>query len=377
MDDDGNWDALIGEVYRSATDEAAREALPPAIARLVGGVHAAFWEVDPGNGRPTSRLVTNLPAEAEPLYQAHYHRLDPWMNGFDRGRMNAVQHGSEIVPDAALARSEYYNDFGRRFGTFHLIGTCLSLGGGRDPGAGVVSVLRPRAGEGFTAAEAARFGRLLPHMRRAWQIRRQLAGDGAATGWEDGAAAVLEGLRAAAAVVDGHGRVLLANAAAEELDRAGGLHLRGAPPDRVVYLDGREEARRLHRAIGDAARGGAGMEGWMALGPGGSCRVTVSPLPGPPGAGMAGGAGLALLVVTPRAPVTDEAALRRARSLYGLTRTEAEVALALADERSPAEIAAMRRVRLSTIRTQLLHAMGKAGAGDLRALAIRMTRLRE
>jgi len=376
MDDDAHWDALIGEVYRSTTDEAAREALPPAIARLTGGLHAAFWEVDPGSGQPTSTLIGTLPAEVDAPYQAHYHRSDPWLNGFDRDRVNVAHRGSDVVSDTVLARSEFYNDFARRFGIFHMIGTCLSLGEGPDAGFGVLSVFRPREREAFTEAEAARFGRLLPHMRQAWQIRRRLAGDGVPAGWESGAAAVLGGLGAAAAVVDGHGRVILVNAAAEGLDRAGGLHLRGAPPDRALCLDGREETRRLRRAIGEAARGGVGMEGLMALGPSGMCRVTVSPLPGPPGQGLARGAGLALLIVAPQAPATDEAALRRAQALFGLTRTEAEVTLALADERSPAEIAAMRGVRLSTIRTQLLHAMDKAEAGDLRALAIRMTRLR-
>jgi len=387
MTDDASWDGLVGDLYLSALDAEARARLPSALTGLVRGVTVAMWAADPRTGRPVSEMVTNLPCEAEALYRAHYHRLDPWLGSPALRRIGRVQHGAELVPDAVLARSEFYNDFGRRIGSFHVLGCCAPIGD--DPGAphGTLSVLRPRESGAFGTEEAGRLRRLVPHLRRAWQVGQRL---GAAPSVPRGdAGALLDGLRAAAVVADGHGRARLANAAAERLDAAGALRLRGAAPGAPVALPRAEDTRRLRAAVADAAGGGAGHE-WLAGADGpGRLRVTVSPLPravlgaalgAGPGAGpgaVPGGAGWALILVTPEALPRGEETLRRARRLFGFTRTEAEVALALADGMSPGEIAAGRDVMITTVRSQLRRALEKTGTNDLRGLAIRMTLLRD
>ncbi|MBP0493560.1 hypothetical protein [Roseomonas indoligenes] len=375
MSDDAAWEALIADIYLSATDLAARARVPAALARAVGGVSAALWMVDPRTGHPVSELLTNLPQEGATLYHQYYHRLDPWLAQSGRMTWNAVMHGAELIPDAELARSEYYNDFGCRIGTFHVIGSRMTLRA--DPAAafGALSVLRPKEQDAFSAGQAARLQRLLPHLQRAWQVAIQLAAPGgpaASLNWDLGVAAMMEGIRTAAVVTDGHGRVRLANSAAERLDGAGGLILRGAPPDRVLRLEREADTHRLLVAIADAARGGPGLECLFSLGVAGPCRITVSPLLRK----VAGGVGWTLVLITPEALTADETTLQRAQRLFGFTRTEAEVALALAAGQSPAEIAEARGVRISTIRSQLVSAQDKAEAGDLRALAIRLTLLR-
>ncbi|MCR0984719.1 helix-turn-helix transcriptional regulator [Roseomonas populi] len=376
MDDEAAWESLIADIYLSATDLAARARVPAALARAVGGASAALWMVDPRTGNPASDVLTNLPREGAALYSQHYHRLDPWMAHNSRMAWNEVTHGSELIPDAELARSEYYNDFGRHMETFHVVGTRLMLGTDPTAAFGALAVLRPKDKEAFAAAEAARLQRLLPHLRRAWQVSMQLASPGgpaASLNWDLGVAAVLAGIRTAAVVTDGYGRVRLTNPAAERLDTAGALILRGAPPDRVLRLEREEDTQRLLVAIADAARGGPGLECLLPLGAAGPCRITVSPLLQK----LPGCVGWTLVLITPEALASDEATLQRAQRLFGFTRTEAEVALALATGQSPGEIAEARGVRISTIRSQLVSAQDKAGASDLRALAIRLTLLRD
>ncbi|MCR0984720.1 helix-turn-helix transcriptional regulator [Roseomonas populi] len=373
MDDETHWDGLLGRIYLSPLDREARDSLPSALAKLVGGVQAAFWTLDPRTGMPDSPMVTNLPSETEPLYRSYYHRIDPWRTAINALQLDTVQLGTELIADAALRRTEYYADFGRRIETFHLIGACVAIG--RDPSSpvGRVSIIRPQGMEGFAAGESARLRRLLPHLRRAWQTGQQLArgGDTAAPAWTAGISAMLQALQAAAIATDGHGRVLVTNAESERLDAVGALRLRGAVPQRLLTLPEERATGTLRAAIGNAARGGAGMEAVLELGPAGQCRVTVSPL-----SRLVAGPGLALVVVTPEAVSTSEKTLRRAQQLFGFTRTEAEVALALAAGSSPKEIAEMRGVQISTVRSQLLRALDKAEAGDLRGLAIRLTLLR-
>ncbi|WP_338661889.1 hypothetical protein VQH23_16865 [Pararoseomonas sp. SCSIO 73927] len=376
MDDEAAWDALVGDIYLSATDAEARSRLPGALARMAGGATSSLWRVDPRTGRPVTDLLTNLPREASPLYQAYFHRLDPWMGPASRIETGRVARGAELIADEELARTEYYNDFGRHLDTFHVVGACMTLGNDPSGTVGTVSVLKPRNHGAFSAQDAARLQRLVPHLRRSWQIWQQIfvpGGPVMSFAWDRGVAAVLDGLGTAAVVTDGHGRVRQANAAAERLDTAGALRLHGAAPDRVLRLGSEGETRRLHAAIADAARGGAGMEGLLPLGPAGPCRLTVSPLQ----AHLAGGTGWVLVLITPEVMTPDEARLRRAQRLFGFTRKEAEVAIALAAGKSPAEIAEERGVRISTIRTQLVSAQEKAGAGDLRGLAIRVTLLRD
>lgn len=55
-------------------------------------------------------------------------------------------------------------------------------------------------------------------------------------------------------------------------------------------------------------------------------------------------------------------------ALFGLTAAEAKVAALLYDGHSPEEIAALREVRPSTVRTLLKRAVEKSGATNIRDL---------
>jgi DNA-binding NarL/FixJ family response regulator len=229
----------------------------------------------------------------------------------------------------------------------------------------------------FEQADARLLDNLLPHLRRAMQLRHRLTPG--PSSMSPGTAA-LDALATAVVVVDAELRVLVANAAAEAIavNRSGlrfvaqkvGLGAR----HRVLAALHHEDQRALHALVRATAKGGS---------PGGGLRVRdtsaapslaalVSPLPRrlSKGAGGLSGRvpGQALILLrdlraASRAP--DPNLLCR---LFGLTPAEAEVACALYGGATKSAVAAMRGLKESTIKSQVDSILLKTGTANLRDL---------
>lgn len=344
-------------------------------ARIAGGGSAVIWTVNPKTGGLAGPMLTDLPSEALALYAGHYYKSDPWMTRFALMDRNTVVRGSSLIDDSQLARSAYYNEFGSRFDTFHVIGAVLPLAADPALAFGAVAVLRPRNQGSFDDREISHLTRLLPHMRRSFQLSAQI-GDAASAIRDAALDGMLEALGFAAVVLDSHGRVLRANRAAERLDIAGvGLSLRGRAPDQSVVAALPNETRRLREAVWDAAHGGPGRALRLTLRPDGALLAIVCPvprrlatLPGLPRE-------LALLIMRPLLGAAADEVNRVATRFFHFTAGEAAVASALAAGLSPKEIAEGRGVRVSTVRTLLQRAQHKADARDLRDLVRSLTAL--
>jgi DNA-binding NarL/FixJ family response regulator len=271
---------------------------------------------------------------------------------------------------------------GRHVGLRHVVGTVVPLGA-----AGLMPVCLHRAdGEApFEPADAHLLDSLLPHLRRAMQLRHRLNPGSSSTA--PGTAA-LDALATAVIVVDAELRIILANAAAEAMaaDRLG-LHIVAqkvglGPRHRVVAALHHEDQRALSALVRATAVGGS---------PGGGLRVRdasltpalavlVSPLPRrlSEGAGGLTGRvpGQALILLrdlraASRAP--DPSLLRR---LFMLTPAEAEVACALYGGATKSAVAATRGLKESTIKSQVDSILLKTGTANLRDLERLLASLR-
>lgn len=368
------WDRLVGDLYSAAVDPEVAGRLPDGIARLIGGTSAVLWTLDTRRGGVADRMLTNVPNEAMALYAAHYHAHDPWVAQIRHTPADAVIRGSSLVDDATLARSVYYNEFGQQVGTFHVAGAMLPLGRAAEQAVGMLAVHRSRGLDGFAGDELEHLARLLPHVRGALQLRSQIT-EAAVAAESVAAGAVLEAFDTAAAVLDGHGRVLLANAKAEGMDLAGsGFRLRRMP-DQAVAVRSSGETRRLHAAVADAADSGAGGVLLLQV-EAGAVLAMVSPLPPSLCDRVRQPRGRVLLLLRPLHESGEAVLRRRGLALFGLTPAEVAVVAALCSGLSPQEIADARRVRISTVRTLLQRAQGKLGAGNLREVVRLVTLLR-
>jgi DNA-binding CsgD family transcriptional regulator len=279
-----------------------------------------------------------------------------------------------MVPDAEFVRSEFYVDFGRRLGLRYVVGTVVPLG---TAGVMPIGLHRPEGDSPFGESDALLLECLLPHLRRALQLRYQLR-PAAAPSMSPGLAA-LDALSAGILVVDGNAHVLVANAAAEAMSsRRSAIRLvclggGGARQTSVMALNHKDNVVLSALVKATAMGGSAG--GAVRLRDGSGTPVTaalVAPLPrrlmnrSGELAGRVAGQALILLRNLEALPNPPDAELLR--DLFGLTPAEAEVARALTGGVTKSSVASSRGIQLSTVRTQVRSILDKTGVANLRDL---------
>lgn len=373
--DETAWDALIGDLYLAALDGEAAARVAPALAKMLNAGTAALWSLDTRTGALAGRILNNFAPENMSAYAQHWHAYDPWTLPLVRSGYEGVIRGGELIEDKALLRHPFYAEYGVKTGHFHVMGSVLQPSG-RTPHVGAIAVQRPHHLGAFADQEFALLQRLLPHARRALQLDARVHAE--LLPLMAGRAA-LDAMETAAIVLDGHGTVLHANAAAETMDRT--MHvirLRKLGEDSRVSATRSEDTLWLRQAIADAARGGDG--GARRL-PGVGSQIyaaIVTPLPKRlADRGESGWLpGMALLVLRLIEPLTADKRLEDlCIRLFAFTPAEARTARLLVTGMSPEEIAEARDVRISTVRTLLTRGMDKSGAQNLRHFAIMLASL--
>jgi PAS domain-containing protein/DNA-binding CsgD family transcriptional regulator len=373
--------ALTDLIYDAASGGTPWASVGRGLERLVNAGSAALMAGDFGAGTHEILYHAAIPPAAVAAYQQHYRSVDLWTNRAARaaaslppGRIPRVWTSGHLVPDSEFLRSEFYNDFGRRHGLRYVVGTVVHLGA-----AGVmpIGLHRPDGAPPFDPQDARLLQAVLPHLRRALQLRHQLR---PAQATASATQAALDGLPVGAIVVDAEGQVMLANLAAEAIAASqGGIQLvqsRGSARGRRLALSAchNEETAKLleliRRTASCGASGGA-LRAWNRLRTH-AVAVFVSPLPrrladaesGP--VGCVPGRALVLLRDLQAAKIPPAAGLLR--ELFGLTAHEAEVARALYGGVTKEAVAAARGLRATTIKTQVDAILAKTGAANLRDL---------
>ena len=337
------------QIYEALFDNEALEQLSQRLADAVGGRSSILnWRHHDGGYEALSYCY--FAPDFMEAYVEAWATLDPWViAGRQPAVVNQVVLLDELVPSSTYARSAIYNDFIRAWGddTFHTMGVVVST----DWGDGVIGVNRGRKARAFEADELARLQRYARDVGRVLTLRGELA---AARRAKDVSCATLDTMAVAVAVVAWNGRLVEANEAAETVfERADGLFCRAGVIGAVSHGDGAglEHAIALATAASQPTAASvvvtrrAHMEPYL---------VTASPLVTPSTSRCA------MLIF--RDPETRDPSLTgRLRGLFSLSKAEAEIAIDLAEGRSPAEVAARRLVTANTLKTQLASLMGKMG----------------
>jgi DNA-binding CsgD family transcriptional regulator len=366
----------VAAFYDAATSPELWPAVGERLAHLLGArvVVARLGSSDAGLGELV--FYTGPMPTPQPEYVEYYHKLDPHLAAAlapptPEARRGILGH--EFMDLRAYRRSEFYSDFGRRVGIAHTLGASTRL---EDGAPARLGLFRPETMESFGAAERRLLAALMPHFWRALELswlRPPL--DAAAAGL-----GVLDALARALVVVDEASRVSFANAAAVRLaDTAdGGLRLMRLGPvgrdNLVLSAAHREDAATLAKAIGRVTRRGSPGEALRLRRVGGGrapgLAALVSPLPARlPTFGARPGVapGLALVIVTDPSQHTPPSTAMLSE-VFGLSRSEAAVASALAGGRSADEVARARGTGLETVRSQIRSVLSKTGAVNLRDL---------
>lgn len=339
------FEALVDGLYDAAVDARDWRDLAGTLAQGFGA-SSAVLKIQGEHGIELLRSTDNLVvAPQDGAWAEHWHRNDLWVERSLALGAAGIVTSEQLVPQREFERSGYYQDWNRRLGIFHMIGTVFPLDAGRS---GVVGIHRPRDAAAFDAPERHRLAALLPHLRRALRLHAQLATTRLR---EQAGLASLERLHVAAMVVDGQGRLLQANRRAEAALRGRlGLSLRTGR----VATDDPSLAPRWRRLLAPTPPRRARALALPAADGGVPVTLLATPLRTPWSPEDA----VLLLIRDPRAESPAGAVLRE---LFGLTATEAAVAVAYADGLSSDEVVARLGIGRGTVRSHLKQVFAKTG----------------
>jgi DNA-binding CsgD family transcriptional regulator len=346
---------LIGLAYDAALDAERWPQFLLRLARALGAVCPGLNVAGPdGDGLGIWFAPEQDPAYLS-AYEAYFNRLDlrrPRIQGLAAG---SVFVGQRLLDDAELVRSEFYQDFLRPQGYFHILGAVPLKD---EEAMAVLRVLRPPDAAPFAAAETRLLGLLVPHVERALRVHRQMASARASA---RAAFDALDRFPTGVVVLDARGRVLAANRKAESLLAAGdGLTQDG----RGLAVRSPAAQAELARLLAHAARRQPVPHGGTMTVPRGAGRAPLELLvtPARGGADPALGERAAVLVFVADREHAVEATPAVVARLLRITPAEARLALAVANGSTLDEAALEFGISPHTARTQVKQAMAKTGS---------------
>jgi DNA-binding CsgD family transcriptional regulator len=357
-------DSLIRRIY-DAVDNA--DALPDVLSGLcerIGGENGMLGVLMKAPGPLPYPVLFRLdPAVMKTLYARH-------INNVWRRHGVAIPVGIPVASDSLVSldevrRTDFYGEilepWGVAHGAFFVIDDTPKFHV-------AMSINRSTTRGPFTSTELEASQELLPHLRRAMQLRLLLERN---REQEKLALEALDQLAAGVLILDSGAHVLFANTAAQEI---------AAPQDVLVLTDGtvrcrqREQSDILRRLVGSAIAGGPG--GLLLLNAS-SRRLPVSMLVAPlvgtlavslAAQGLQGAAAIFLSDPERHAATLSE----HLQGLYKLSPTEARVAWLIARSDSIRDAANSLGVAPETVRTHLKHIYAKTGVNRQSALAYLM-----
>jgi DNA-binding CsgD family transcriptional regulator len=352
-------DEIIARLYEAALDDTPWPAVMTDLATTLKLRSASLLIVDHATGGIafdcSAGLGTSLEdvAEGGEAYRHHYAGLD-----YRRAHIEQLPTGSwsschKHFGDDAVKHSEFFNDYVRRWDLRYLTGARVARTVEQSAFVGLMrsEALGPIAGteQEFLARLAQHLSRALALHLRQRTLRQQLR-----FGLD-----ALNALDYALCVVRDDGVLLFANAAAEVLLGTGRLlRIRGGRLVTAQALFSREldDTIRLtaHTGVAGAARIA------LAANSGGFVSITTLRLPPSPADELPPGSKVLVALQVPSREL-GTARGPMLRRLYRLSEREAELAEMLAGGVTPTEYAALRGVKIATVRTQIQSILRKVG----------------
>lgn len=356
MDDQLSSD-LVASLFEAALDDLSWSGIAARVAAACG-VGGGAIIVMRGSDIADMSVTENILSSAAP-YEAHYKFIDPWRTRALPAPMGSVRLSSELFPEEELVRGEFYNDFARKVGMFRPLNAYVRVD---ESTVMSVGVEEPYARRLLDHDDKPLIARIAPYLGRAMQLRLRLRSReaGTAAGW-----AIIDRLAIPAVVCDRLGTMLMVNEAAESI--FGGMRGEAGSP-RTIAAPTPDQTAVLLRLIGATAGGGPGAA-LQLVGQSTRYLTLVTPLPSQ----VRDERGLVLVTMREAASRSFDADLLR--EMFGLSATQAALAVALYDGSTPDEFADGRGIRISTVRTHLAEVLARMGATDQRELVALLGRI--
>jgi DNA-binding CsgD family transcriptional regulator/PAS domain-containing protein len=365
---------LIDGIYAAALDSALWPQCLAQISDILGAERAALQSLEANPLTTTIHAIHGWPPELLVPYLRDYADLDLLARDALTKGEGEIYHEGKYPNQSEFLRSVTHNEFFAKHDAVHLLGALVT----RAPRYGVLlSCRRGRRRGPFNDGEQHLLSALLPNLKRAFQVHRQLVGLDLRGSLFANA---LDQLRIAIFVLNCDGRVLHMNSAAEAiLGHKDGLRL----ARRQIMATTKANSDFLSQLVADALRP-TGRGGTMTISRPSSRRdyqLMVAPLPSrhPGPADLPQGRAV-VFVSDPT--ILKEPPCNALVAMYGLTRAEAALAAHISAGNSLAEWGEQNGISYNTARTHLQHVFDKTGVtrqGELVALfsAIRAVAIAE
>ena len=349
---------LVDQLYEAAASGGWQRFLG-SLAESLRSVIPGLYLHDGLTARQTLGVTVDLDPRWATAYDTYYIDRDLRRQKIWTLPAGEVFIGSELLPDRELVRSEFYNDFLRPQGYFHLLGAVPLK---QDDAFAVLRLIRPRSATGFAAEERDLVRRLVPHLARGLLLSRQVA---LAEARRNEVVEALDWFPTGVVLLDCQGRVVAANRSAEDLLAAGdGLRtdrdgMRAASPGETLAI-----RRLIAAATEPAAPGASEGDGTLTITrPSGRrpLNILVAPLRGSVAPGATARAQVVVFVTDPEE--IPFAPVERLQHYLGVTQAEAALVLWLVQGRRVEDAADELGISVNTARTQLKRALTKTGTG--------------
>lgn len=364
-----NENDLIETLYEAALGQRSWEDTTSDMVGMLGGETLILSVLDPGSLSVEIVSYQGLTADNVQEYLGLAHH-DPWLAGAsNRGLFNAAVIGTEIVREEELVNSFMYNEFLRpRTGVHHLLGSVLTMHDGR---VGIFGTHRPRDAKDFGRREASRLDRLLPHVRRALEVRSRLEQAGQAS---RSAYSVLDQLSLGVIMLGATGKILHANSAADVMLLAGDGLMRTPAGLRAGNNEDNKRLQSLIAGFRQDTPNDRSAGGHLRIRrPSGKQAYAVMLAPAASSIRRAAKASPDILVFVsdPHEKIVSDVAVLK--ELFGFSQAEGRLVLALLSGISLPDIARKVGVTYNTVRTLLARAMARAEARTQLELVLRVT----
>jgi DNA-binding CsgD family transcriptional regulator/PAS domain-containing protein len=340
----------IAAIYDAVLDDERRPAALQAVAEYAEAAGASFILIDKRTGYPRTAEWWGVLGGTPQDYQEYYGKIDPYCAARQSAPIGSWVRIADLLPQTLLSHDEWYNDFILTGGVRDILGSKLHETASHIALIGLHLAIGDR--EPFPR-NPAELTMMMDPLCKAARLKTGLIEMGYRSAIAHEA---LDRLSAGIIFADGGGQVLRANPSAERILTAG---------DGLSLTNGRLCARRnfetvkLAALIAAAASDAEPSAGCMLLGRtggGASYVVRVAPV----GVALAAfDRPVAMVSIT--APAESRVSERELSELYGLSRAESRIAVALARGKRPADIADEFGVQITTVRTQLSAILQKLG----------------
>lgn len=368
---------LVGDIYQAGLEPALWPETLKRISQAFQADLACIYTPMPARPEQALYLTHNFSVTTQAHYSAYYHRLDAWTLAAQKRDIyiqGLVAFGEELIPQPALHRSEFYQDFLKPHGMEWIVTTAL-FDGLVDPATPATHMTFTRHQDhcAFDADQARLIDRLAPHVRRAllthWQLSEaRLLRD----------AHALDRLGHGLILLDQDGKVLFMNPRAERLiQQADALRLQSGRLHTARLGDQPGLDNLIREAILGLGGGLKQCAGQSAPNtPAGNAPLRLSALPVKVGLTLPHGLpnspfqrpGALLLIQAPQEKHPPSADLHAFATRHRLTPAELRVLQSLLNDHAPKQIASEQGVSIKTVRTQLSSLYTKTGTRNQREL---------